>query len=621
MKVTTSSIVKLSIAAVLLIAGCEAEPLKPAVDEPAQQAESQETAGASQRPATISISEPPSVFERNLWDSEAFSSAAQSQLNVIANWVKDPAKVSGEQLSNLITPSFQSHQLRPERLSTVFEDHGLTVQRPEAIATDSAVVQNGAEGFLRALHQLTAPLTDASDVRCKLKIFGVDMEADQATTAVVVRLGGRTAIQAIQQTSEWECRWTIGTPQTPPRLKSISITKDEQTSFSGPSDRVFADCTESVLGGNESFHQQLVYGLGHWLHRLELYYGIIATSYHGLAVGDVNGDGLDDVYLCQPGGISGGLPNRLYLQQPDGTARDVSAEAGVDWLTETHSALFIDLDNDGDQDLVAATMAGVIMAENNGEGIFRPRQFKLIPDGPPISLAAADFDNDGDLDIYACCYARRATAEGMVRPVPYHDANNGSRNVLLRNDRDWRFSNVTQQVGLDKSNRRFSLACAWEDFDNDGDQDLYVANDFGRNNLYRNDDGIFTDVAAELGVEDMSAGMSVSWGDGNNDGWMDLYVSNMWSSAGNRIAFQRQFLEDSVTPETRGGFQRHARGNSLFTNLGAGDAPLFSDGSVSAGVTVGGWAWSSQFADINNDGWQDLIVANGYITQESTQDL
>ena len=250
MKVTTSSIVKLSIAAVLLIAGCEAEPLKPAVDEPAQQAESQETAGASQRPATISVSEPPSVFERNLWDSEAFSSAAQSQLNVIANWVKDPAKVSGEQLSNLITPSFQSHQLRPERLSTVFEDHGLTVQRPEAIATDSAVVQNGAEGFLRALHQLTAPFTDASDVRCKFKIFGVDMEADQATTAVVVRLGGRTATQAIQQTSEWECRWTIGTPQTPPRLKSISITKDEQTSFSGPSDWLFTDCTESVLGGN-----------------------------------------------------------------------------------------------------------------------------------------------------------------------------------------------------------------------------------------------------------------------------------------------------------------------------------------------------------------------------------
>jgi hypothetical protein len=209
----------------------------------------------------------------------------------------------------------------------------------------------------------------------------------------------------------------------------------------------------------------------------------------------------------------------------------------------------------------------------------------------------------------------------VVRPVPYHDANNGCRNVLLRNDRDWRFTNVTKQVGLEASNRRFSLACAWEDFDNDGDQDLYVANDFGRNNLYRNDGGHFTDVAAESGVEDMSAGMSVSWGDCNNDGWMDLYVSNMWSSAGNRIAFQRQFLREGVTNSTRGGFQRHARGNSLFANLAGRGARQFSDMSVEAGVTIGGWAWSSQFADINNDGWQDLIVANGYITQESSKDL
>ena len=232
MKVTTSSIVKLFIAVVLLIAGCQSEPLTTAVDEPTEKAESQETASERETPATISVAEPPAAFDRNLWDSEAFSSAAQSQLNVIADWVKDPAKISGGQLSNLITPGFQSKQLRPERLSTVFEDHGLTVQRPEPIATDSVVVKDGAEGFLRALHQLIAPLADASDVRCKFKIFGVAMSEDQATTAVVVRLGGRTATQAIQQTSEWECLWTIGTPRTPPRLESISVINDEQASFS-----------------------------------------------------------------------------------------------------------------------------------------------------------------------------------------------------------------------------------------------------------------------------------------------------------------------------------------------------------------------------------------------------
>ena len=172
-------------------------------------------------------------------------------------------------------------------------------------------------------------------------------------------------------------------------------------------------------------------------------------------------------------------------------------------------------------------------------------------------------------------------------------------------------------MGLDHNNHRFSLACSWEDFDNDGDQDLYVANDFGRNNLYRNDGGKFSDVAAELNVEDMSAGMSVSWADCDNNSKMDLYVSNMWSSAGNRIAYQREFLRGSNDQSVRSKFQRHARGNSLFLNSN----DKFTDISEASRTTMAGWAWSSTFADLNNDGWQDLIVANGYITQENQNDL
>ena len=96
-----------------------------------------------------------------------------------------------------------------------------------------------------------------------------------------------------------------------------------------------------------------------------------------------------------------------------------------------------------------------------------------------------------------------------------------------------------------------------------------------------------------------------------------LYVSNMFSSAGNRIAYQRQFQENADT-ETRAAFQRHARGNSLFLNSGDGS---FRDVSVSAGVTMGRWAWGSRFVDINNDGWEDLFVANGFITQTDPGDL
>ena len=111
--------------------------------------------------------------------------------------------------------------------------------------------------------------------------------------------------------------------------------------------------------------------------------------------------------------------------------------------------------------------------------------------------------------------------------------------------------------------------------------------------------------------------MSVTWGDYNRDGRVDLYVSNMYSAAGNRIAFQQAFKQgDSV--QTRAQFQRFARGNTLFENAGDG---TFRDVSKRAAVTMGRWAWGSLFVDINNDGWEDLLVANGMITHEDTVDL
>ena len=202
--------------------------------------------------------------------------------------------------------------------------------------------------------------------------------------------------------------------------------------------------------------------------------------------------------------------------------------------------------------------------------------------------------------------------------MPYHDAKNGVQNVLLINDGDWEFRDATAEVGLDENNRRFSYAAAWEDFDHDGDMDLYVANDFGRNNLYRNDQGRFKDVAAEAGVEDMSAGMSVAWSDFDRDGHMDLYVGNMFSSAGNRITYQRRFQSQSSNRDVQSQFQRHARGNTLFRNLGNGK---FDDVSVTSGVTMGRWSWGSIFADINNDGWDDLLVGNGMVTSKNPDDL
>jgi hypothetical protein len=296
----------------------------------------------------------------------------------------------------------------------------------------------------------------------------------------------------------------------------------------------------------------------------------------------------------------------------------MSAEAGVDWMELTRAALFADLDNDGDQDLALAQGWYLMLMENVGGARFEKR-LERRAEGQLHSLAAADADNDGDLDLFFCGRnpsREQGAPEGILgTPIPYHDANNGGPNLYLMNGGSWQFEDATVSAGLDVNNRRYSYAASWEDFDDDGDQDLYVANDFGRNNLYQNDGaGHFVDIAATAGVEDISAGMGVTWGDADRSGRMDVYVSNMFSSAGNRIAFQRNFREGS---KSLGEFRRHARGNSLFRNGGA----IFEDVSETSGATNAQWAWGAKFADINNDGWEDLYVANGFITTEDTGDL
>jgi hypothetical protein len=147
-----------------------------------------------------------------------------------------------------------------------------------------------------------------------------------------------------------------------------------------------------------------------------------------------------------------------------------------------------------------------------------------------------------------------------------------------------------------------------------------VANDFGRNNLFRNDTPAggapaFVDVAAELGVEDMAAGMGVTWADVDHDARPDLYVGNMFSSAGGRITYQRRFREGAG--EDTPSFRRHARGNTLFLNGADG----FEDVSEQAGVTMGRWSWGALFTDFENDGWPDLVVPNGFVTGPDTLDL
>src|SRR5258708_464974 len=193
---------------------------------------------------------------------------------------------------------------------------------------------------------------------------------------------------------------------------------------------------------------------------------------------------------------------------------------------------------------------------------------------------------------------------------------------MMRNNRDGTFRDVTAESGLNQNNTRYSFCCGWSDYNRDGWPDLFVVNDFGRKNLYRNNgDGTFTDVAPQAGVEDVGAGMSVCWLDFDNDGAEDLYVADMWSAAGERISAQETFKKDSPG-EVRALYRKHAMGNSIFRNTGFRNrGTAFEDTTNSAGVGMGRWSWSSDAFDFDHDGFPDLYIANGMVSGTLRPDL
>ena len=304
------------------------------------------------------------------------------------------------------------------------------------------------------------------------------------------------------------------------------------------------------------------------------------AAHHQEAADD---DGLDDLYICQPSG----LPNRLYRNRGDGTFEDVTDKAGVGVLDNTSCALFADFENKGVQDLLVVCDSGPLLFLNQGNGKYAIKRdafrFARPAQGSFTQAAIADYDRDGRLDIYFCLYNYYVGLDQYHYPVPYFDARNGPPNFLFHNEGSASFRDRTQEAGLNVDNDRYSLACAWGDSNSNGWPDLYVANDFGRSNLYLNNgDGTFMSIAGQSHVEDVGAGMSACWFDFDNDGNQDIYVGNMWSPAGMRVSEEKLFHANE--PENlRALYRQHARGNSLYRNDGKGN---FQNVTQNAGQQV-----------------------------------
>jgi len=372
----------------------------------------------------------------------------------------------------------------------------------------------------------------------------------------------------------------------------------------------------------------------------------------GVALGDVDGDGLVDLFLARTEG-----PNALYRNLGGWRFEDITAVAGVALPDRTTSgAAFVDLDGDGDLDLLLLAITGPnAVFLNDGRGRFTARDLGLesTPRGS-TTPTMADVDGDGDLDLFIANYRPfmvgdslppqqlafnqvvREIAPGRfeVRPelqaafkiVMNPDGRGG--NLVQRAEPDAFYLNAGgrfTRVPLTSAERfrdaegrplaaepeSFGLGARFADLNGDGAPDLYVANDFEEPDAFWVNDGRGTFQLADWTAvrQTSNSGMAVDVGDVNGDGLPDLYEVDMLSNDSRRL--KTQMPTHVPRPKAPGELESQVQmqRNVLFLNRGDG---TFQEVSRFAGVQASGWSWSTMFLDVDLDGWQDILIATGH---------
>jgi Flp pilus assembly protein TadD len=530
---------------------------------------------------------------------------------ILAEWSADllqsPQRL--EAIEKAPAPGFLGSTLEPAESRIVRAGAALEVRQ----VTFSPRADLERETFIRRLRSSFASYSTIHTAEFEVTRIEVQPGGGLRTRVRYEFVGTGKGFHREQRVGWWDLEWQ-GLPDQP-RLGRWTATEETRSRSAKP---WYEDIAPRVFSRASSYPEQLLRGIDDWRTVLDGASGIDIYGHNGVSVGDIDGDGFDDLYVCQPAG----LPNRLYRNRGDGTFEDITEGSGVGLLDNTACAIFADFDRDGRQDLVVVRATGPLLFLNQGGGKFRLRPgafaFANPPQGTFTGASAADYDRDGWLDIYFCLYTYYQGTDQYKYPTPYYAAENGPPNFLMRNNRDGSFRDVTSETGLNQNNTRYSFCCGWNDYNRDGWPDLYVVNDFGRKNLYRNNgDGTFTDVAARAGAEDVGAGMGVCWFDYDDDGAEDLYVADMWTAAGERISVEEIFQRDA-TEAVRALYRKHAMGNSLFRNRGDG---AFEDVTMRSGAGMGRWSWSADAWDFDHDGFPDLYVVNGMLSGANRYDL
>ena len=323
----------------------------------------------------------------------------------------------------------------------------------------------------------------------------------------------------------------------------------------------------------------------------------------GVAWGDFDNDGLDDLFVVSGGGPLGApasqlAPSVLYRNLGDGRFEKV--QDFPDLRIHGMAVAWGDYNNDGWLDLVVTGYDTILLFRNDHGHLVRDKSFPS-PKGFWAGASWGDYNRDGYLDLYVCGYvkyklgeqnAASSTQFGLEVPFTLNPASyEPERNLLFRNKGDGTFTEVARELGVDNPEGR-SLSALWHDFDSDGGLDLYVANDISENKLYLNRQGKFTDAGREAWVEEYRGSMGLATGDFDRDGDDDLFISH-WIAQG--YALYQSLLSEQKGMATASALHF----TDVAANMGIGQPSLQQIG------------WGASFVDFDSDGWPDLVVANG----------
>ncbi|HJQ10970.1 MAG TPA: VCBS repeat-containing protein [Gemmatimonadaceae bacterium] len=347
----------------------------------------------------------------------------------------------------------------------------------------------------------------------------------------------------------------------------------------------------------------------------------------GVAVGDIDNDGLPDIFF------SGNMvSSRLYRNNGSMHFEDITKSAGVTTTRWATGASMVDINGDGLLDIyvsvsgperTTAQNRANLLFVNNGNRTFTEEAAKygIADTGFTTHAVFLDYDRDGCLDLFLLENSPKDFTRGVGnQPMANRDSTPGSVNQLYHNDcpagKSGHFTNVSAQAGMLRD-PGFGLGVAVGDVDGDGWPDIYVSNDAKPNDvLYHNNrNGTFTNIAARSLKHASEAGMGVDIADFNNDGREDiLQVEMLPTDLQRRKKTNGTTTMGSATDALRRGYRTDYSQNALQLNSAVTPEglPLFSDISRMAGVAATGWSWSALFADFDNDGYKDIFIGNGY---------